>query len=73
MSMFSKPKPKVNPCMVLLARFSRRNEVLSSIRRDVPVSQLSNVRAGFYAQADSFQHGELYILSGKDRTAIAKF
>lgn len=84
MAMFSKDRSskaanvsnadtRVKPSMVLMAKLSRPNEVITSIRRNIPISQLSNVRSGFYAQSDMFQHGELFILQGKDKTAIAKF
>lgn len=74
--MLSKKQQETNdamPKIVLMAKLSRKNEVLTSIRRNIPINQMSNVRSGFYAQADMFQHGELFILRGKQQTAIAKF
>lgn len=59
--------------VVLLARLSSPLEVVTSIRREVPKSQIPNARSGFYAQADRYKNGKLYILTGKDRKVIAEF
>ncbi len=59
--------------MVLLAKLKRNEEVLASIRRNIPITQIAKVREGFYAQRLDWQSGELIHLKGKERICLGKF